>query len=52
MDFWIKAILSLGVATLAGYVILHRRGGRLADREAREWAFGVLGLLLGYWLAP
>ena len=48
MDPWIKALLTLGVAALAAYVILFRPD----DRKAREWAFGVLGLLLGYWLAP
>ena len=48
MDDWIRAALSLGVAALAAYVILFRP----KDFKAREWAFGVLGLLLGYWLAP
>ena len=48
MDLWTRVVLSLGVAALAGYVILFRP----KDHQAREWAFGVLGLLLGYWLAP
>lgn len=48
MDFWVRAALTLAVATLAAFIIVFRP----KDHKAREWAFGVLGLLLGYWLAP
>jgi hypothetical protein len=47
-EIWVRTFLSFGVAALAGFVILFRP----KDDKAREWAFGVLGLLLGYWLAP
>lgn len=46
MDTWMKATLSVSVVLVSFYIILTRQ----EDRKARDWAFGVVGLILGYWL--
>lgn len=46
MDAWMKPALSLAVVAVSFFIILKRRD----DRNARDWAFGVIGLILGYWL--
>lgn len=46
MEPWMKAALSLAVVAVSFYIILNRP----EDRKARDWAFGAVGLILGYWL--
>ena len=46
MDAWMKAVLSLGIVLAALYIVLFKS----EDRKARDWAFGAIGLILGYWL--
>jgi len=48
MDLWIRAVLSGVVLGVAVFIILYRP----SDRRARDWAFAVIGLILGYWLRP
>jgi hypothetical protein len=38
-----------GVFGLASLWIILSKGYKL-DEEARKWAFGTLGLIVGYWL--
>jgi hypothetical protein len=38
--------VSIVVLSVALYVVLFRAD----DRKARDWAFGAIGLILGYWL--
>lgn len=45
MDLW-KAGISGVVLLAALFIILHRRD----DLEARKWAYGAVGFILGYWL--
>ena len=46
MDPWIRALLSIGVASVACYAILFRP----EDAAARQWAASAIGMVLGYWL--
>jgi hypothetical protein len=46
MDTLMKMALSGYVIANALYIILHKT----RDQRARAWAFGVIGLILGYWL--
>lgn len=41
-----KHVVSGAVLVVCFFVVLFRRD----DRKAREWAFGAIGLILGYWL--
>lgn len=45
MDLWIKAVLSLEIATAAIYIL-----AREQDRHRREAAMWLLAALIGYWL--
>ena len=45
MDLW-KAGISGVVLLVALFVIVRRRD----DTEARKWAYGAVGFILGYWL--
>jgi len=45
MDLW-KAGVSGIVLVVALFVIVRRT----EDVEARKWAFGAVGFILGYWL--
>jgi hypothetical protein len=38
--------VSTVVLSVALYVVLFKAD----DRKARDWAFGAIGLILGYWL--
>jgi hypothetical protein len=42
-------IVITGVFGLASFWIILSNGYKL-DEEARKWAFGTLGLIVGYWL--
>ncbi len=46
MEPWIKAVLSLGVVAVSLYVIVTRTD----DEAARQWAVGIIALVLGYYL--
>jgi hypothetical protein len=46
MDTLMRMILSGYVSAIALYIILNKT----KDHKARAWAFGVIGLILGYWL--
>lgn len=48
MDLLIRAALSSVIVGVAVFIILFRP----VDRRARDWAFGAIGLILGYWLRP
>lgn len=41
-----KYVVSGAVLAVCFFVVLFRQ----EDRKAREWAFGAIGLILGYWL--
>jgi hypothetical protein len=45
MDLW-KAGISGAVLVVSFFIILFRK----EDQEARKWAFGAIGFILGYWL--
>ena len=41
-----QVALSLLVVLVALYLVLFRA----ADTEAQKWAFGIIGIVLGFWL--
>jgi hypothetical protein len=43
-----RLMVSAIVLALCAYIIIIR----VEDRRAKDWAFGVIGLILGYWLSP
>ena len=45
MDLW-KAGISVSVLAVALFIIVYRED----DVEARKWAYGAVGFILGYWL--
>jgi hypothetical protein len=46
MELWMKAILSVSILSTSVFIILRRP----KDREAREYAVWLTGMILGYWL--
>ena len=45
-DRWIQIIISFIVLLAALYVILSQK----YDADVQKWAFGAVGLIVGYWL--
>ena len=48
-----KAIMSAIVSVLvlvAGLIVILWGGGDGYPQQSREWAFGIVGLVVGYWL--
>ena len=43
---WMQVVLSLLVVMAALYLVLLQD----ADTEAQKWAYGIIGIILGFWL--
>jgi len=41
-----QVVLSLGLVTSSLFVVLVQRG----DASAQHWAFGMIGMVMGFWL--
>ncbi len=47
---WVKACgaigVSLSVLSVALYIVLDKSAGH----DSKKWAYGIIGLIVGYWL--
>lgn len=46
MELWMKVVLSVSILSTSVFIILFRP----KDRQAREYAVWLTGMVLGYWL--
>jgi hypothetical protein len=42
-----QVVLSIGLVSAALCMLFSR-----SDAEAQKWAYGIIGLILGFWLKP
>ena len=47
-EFWVRSIVSLIMLGCAAFVILSPR----CKPQQKNWAYGTVGVILGYWLRP
>lgn len=47
-EFWVRTSVSLLMLCCAAFVILSSR----FKPHQKNWAYGTVGLILGYWLRP
>lgn len=44
--FWVKVVIAAGVLAVALYIILSQNYSAASEK----WAYGAIGIILGYWL--
>ncbi len=47
-EFWVRASVSVAMLCCAAFVIVSPR----SKPTQKQWAAGVVGTILGYWLKP